>query len=122
MSSNAPYSLAARRPLPPAERAPRWFDGWEPELADPTMDAVDRVLGRAAFDAPFRAELLDNPAAALAAEPMLLALKRALVSIRASTLAEFARRAVDARAIHGADKFPASELALDSAMLAGASY
>lgn len=126
MSSNAPFSLAARRQPPPADRAAsaRWFDGWQPEPADPTMDAVDRVLGRAAFDAAFRAELLANPAAALAAEPMLLALKRALVAIRASTLAEFARRALEARALHGADPDPSPEPEppLDSAMLASASF
>jgi hypothetical protein len=84
------------------------------------MDAVDRVLGRAAFDAAFRAELLANPAAALAAEPMLLALKRALVAIRASSLAEFARRALDARALHDAAPLSGSEPAVDAAMLVGA--
>lgn len=122
MSSNAPFSLAARRPPPSAERPapPRWFDGWQPEPADPTMDAVDRVLGRAAFDVAFRTELLGNPAAALAAEPMLLGLKRALVAIRASTLAEFARRALDARACC-ADPAFTTDPSPDEVLFAGAS-
>jgi len=122
MSSNAPYSLAARRLPPRAEPAApaRWFDGWRPDAADLDMDALDRVLGRATFDLAFRAELLTNPAAALAAEPMALGLKRALVAIRAPTLADFARRALDARSPAGADSPPLVDPTAAGAALAGA--
>jgi hypothetical protein len=68
---------------------------WSPDVADPMMDPVDRVVGLAFFDPAFRAALLTNPAAALAPEPMPLAVKRALVSIHASSVEEFARRAVE---------------------------
>jgi len=70
---------------------------WSPDVADPMMDPVDRVVGLAFFDPAYRAALLTNPAAALAPEPMPLAVKRALVSIHASSVEEFARRAVEAR-------------------------
>lgn len=100
MTPNAPVGLALRRSPPPADphRHARPFDGWLPEPADPTMDPLDRVLGRAMADLAFRRELLANPAAALAAEPMALTLKRALVGIRAETLQDFAARAFRARA------------------------
>jgi hypothetical protein len=59
-------------------------------------DALERVIGRAIVDSAFRARLLADPGRALALEPMPLALKRALVAIRARGLGEFAVRALDA--------------------------
>jgi hypothetical protein len=99
MTPNAPVGLACRRLPPSAELVERVrpFDGWQPDPADPTMDPVDRVVGRACADLSFRSALLANPAAALAAESMPLALKRLLVGIRAGTLDEFATRALVAR-------------------------
>jgi hypothetical protein len=87
---------APAAPSRPAEAGCRGA-GWPPDVADPMMDPVDRVVGLAFFDLAFRTALLTNPAAALAPEPMPLAVKRALVSIRASSVEEFARRAVEAR-------------------------
>jgi hypothetical protein len=99
MIANPPVGLAYRRQPRPAEtsRPARPFDGWQPEPADPTMDAVDRILGRAMVDSAFGRALLANPAAALAAEPMSLALKRLLIGIRAGSLKEFALRALEAQ-------------------------
>jgi hypothetical protein len=59
-------------------------------------DALERVIGRAVVDSAFLARLLADPGRALALEPMPLALKRALVAIRARGLGEFAVRALDA--------------------------
>jgi hypothetical protein len=101
LSAGATYP----RPTPLAERTERIrpFDGWMPESADITMDPLDRVVGRAFVDVEFRAALLANPAAALAAEPMALSLKRALVTIRATSLEDFARRSLEARLGLGTD-------------------
>lgn len=94
--------IAAHKvPSRPAEGTPPALaDSGTLELADPMMDPVDRVLGLAVFDPAFRAELLANPAAALAPEPMPLGLKRGLVGVRAASLDEFARRALRAQALY----------------------
>ena len=98
MTSNAPADLPYRAPKPSAEtRRARPFDAWIPAPADPEMDAVDRVLGRAALDTAFRTLLLTDPRAALATEPMPLGLKRALIALRARSLPELAVRALEAR-------------------------
>ena len=112
MIANPPVELACRRQPRPAETSgpTRPFDGWQPEPADPTMDVVDRIVGRAVFDAAFGRALLANPAAALAAEPMALALKRALVGIRAGSLTDFARRALEAQSSLVAARAAAPEL------------
>lgn len=117
MTPSAPVGLACRRSPPPADthRPARPFDGWQPEPADPTMDPLDRVLGRAMADLAFRRELLANPAAALAAEPMALGLKRLLVGLRADTLAEFARLAHLAGAAAPAPAYAAPGTVLRSA-------
>lgn len=76
---------------------PRAFDDWTPTPADPDLDAVDRIVGRAALDPAYRALLLGDPRAALATEPMALGLKRVLIGIRAETLAAFAGMALEAK-------------------------
>lgn len=127
MVPTIPLALVDRSPSPPAEPAQalaRPFDSWTPDAAILEQDPVDRVLGRAAFDPGFCRELLANPWAALAAEPMDFALKRRLIAIREPSLAAFARRAVAAR-----DGLPntgptvaAGAGSLDPARLAGAAY
>lgn len=98
MSPNAPAGLTCREsPLPAEARGTRPFDDWVPEPADPNMDVVDRIIGRAALDPAFRALLLADSVAALATEQMPLGLKRALVEIRARSLPEFAVRALEAQ-------------------------
>jgi hypothetical protein len=62
------------------------------------MDWIDRVLGRAAVDPPYRQLLLSSPALALTGEPLPAGLMAAVCSIRAANLREFAERALSAQA------------------------
>ena len=117
MNSNLSVGATHPSPTPPAERTERTrpFDGWLPEPADITMDPIDHVVGRAFADLTFRAELLANPLATLAAEPMMLDLKRLLGGIRATSVEDFARQAYRAR-IRSAQLTPWRDSDVTSAM------
>lgn len=88
------------RPRSSIRRQPSfgYADGPAPiELADPAMDPLDRIVGRAAVDPHFRHQLLTTPAMALTGEPLPAGLMLALSSIRAPNLADFARQAIEAQ-------------------------
>jgi hypothetical protein len=78
------------RPLPRVGRGP---------AVDADLDVLDRVMGRAAVDPAFAGALLARPGETLDLEEMDLRLKRALGRIRAATLGEFARLALDAQQV-----------------------
>src|SRR5262245_3760427 len=93
-----PSGVDRRAPARPERARPRRAIGSAPDL-----DPLDRLIGRAVIDARFRALLLADPLSALRTEPMPLRLKRALVTIRARTLGDFALRALDLQADLPAD-------------------
>jgi hypothetical protein len=104
-------------PTPGASRADRhgqlWAERTRPRPAigsAPDLDPLDQLIGRAVIDARFRALLLADPLSALRTEQMPLRLKRALVTIRARTLGDFAVRALDIQA----DMPAAERLGLDT--------
>src|SRR5262245_19016742 len=82
-------------PRPEPRRVMRLLPGDEPlRLADPDMDMGDQVLGLALFDAAYREQLLENPAAMLIGAAMSVPLKHAISVPPPSSLQEIAGRIV----------------------------